>query len=99
MSRAILKMALVTVLGREPSEDELTDFLRKMAQLAKEANVDRVYIPQREPESAELVARVIEARKQKKTIRQIAKTEGVSKDRVHRILSQNSAYFVDAEAA
>jgi len=99
MSRAILKMALVTVLGREPSEDELTDFLRKMAQLAKDANVDRVYIPQREPESAELVARVIEARKQKKTIRQIAKAEGVSKDRVHRILSQNSAYFVDTEAA
>lgn len=92
MSRAILTIALARTFHRQPTDDELRDFLFHLRDLAG----DRVYVPQRELPDSEQVVRIVSLHRGGLSIRKIAKREGVSKSQVHRSLSQNSDLFVDS---
>ena len=92
MSRAILTIALARTFHRQPTDDELKDFLFALRDLAGE----RVYIPQREAPDCEQAVRIVSLHRGGLSIRKIAKSEGVSKSQVHRALSQNSDLFVDS---
>lgn len=102
MSRAILKMALARAMHREPTAEELAEFL---AELALRASADRIYIPQASQVSETDIRRL---RREGLSIRKIARKLGCSKSHVGRALAQgdllsesvpNSALFVDTKAA
>jgi len=95
MSRAVLKLLLARTIQREPTDLELTDFLRNLRDLAGE----RVYVPQREEPNADQAARIVALHKSGMSIRKIAREERLSKSQVHRALSQNPDLFVDTQAA
>lgn len=95
MSRAAFVIALSNVLGRDPTDAELSDFLARL----REHVGERIYVPQKEPTDPEQLERIRSRRGEGWSIRRIARTEGLSKDKVHRVLSQNPALFVDKQAA
>jgi DNA invertase Pin-like site-specific DNA recombinase len=94
MSLAILKMALAQSFHRQPTDDELRDFLSELRK-----HGERIYVPQREEPDYELAARILDLHREGLSIRKIARTVRVSKSQVHRALSQNSDLFVDSQAA
>lgn len=96
MSRAVLKMALSRTIHREPTQDELNEFLSALADLS---SGDRVYIPRPSPVTGDAIRLM---RSQGASIRAIARMLGCSKSHVGRELRQldmlgvpNSALFVD----
>lgn len=95
MSRAVLKILLARTIQRDPTDAELTDFLRNLRDLAGE----RVYVPQREEPDADQAARIAALRQAGMSVRKIAREEKLSKSQVHRALSQNPDLFVDTQAA
>ncbi|GAA5075604.1 helix-turn-helix domain-containing protein [Lysobacter panacisoli] len=95
MSRAILKIALSSALGREPTYVEFSAYLQAL----RNHGGDRVYIPQRETPDADQAAKILELRRGGMSIRKIAREVRTSKSQVHRALSQNPDLFVDKEAA
>jgi DNA invertase Pin-like site-specific DNA recombinase len=95
MSRAVLKLLLARTIQRDPTDAELTDFLRNLRDLAGE----RVYVPQRDEPDANQAARILAMRQSGMSVRKIAREEKISKSQVHRALSQNPDLFVDTQAA
>lgn len=91
MSRAILKMLLARTIHHEPSDGELSEFLRHCRDLAGE----RIFVPQHEGLPVEQAERISQLRTDGLSIRRIAKAERLSKSQVHRALSQNSDLFRD----
>lgn len=100
MSRALLVIAFAQALGRQPTDQERSDFL---AALAGVAGGEYVYVPKL-PQS-ELDASIVQALyREGLSIRKIARRLGVSKSAVGRAirqpeLSHLSPYEVDSEAA
>ncbi len=100
MSLAVIKMALAKAFHRDPTPDELSEFLQA---LAKNAAGDRVYIPQAHRVDDEAIRRL---RAEGVSIRKIARKVGCSKSYVGRLLRQSDLYesvpkpdlFVDTAA-
>lgn len=100
MSLAIIKMALADAFHRDPTQEELTEFLKA---LAAHSTSDRVYIPQAKAVDDNEIRRL---RSEGVSIRKIARKIGCSKSYVGRLLRQSDLYesvpnsdlFVDTAA-
>lgn len=100
MSRALLVIAFAQALGRQPTDQERTDFL---AALAEQAGGEYLYIPKL-PQSEVNADEVWKLRGEGKSVREIADRLGCSRSPVMRVLHQPtlslvSPYEGDKEAA
>lgn len=96
MSRYCWLEALAGAIGRQPTDQERSDFL---AALARISGGEYVYVPKLPQSEAVDIVRIQALRADGWSIRRIAKDVRCSKSQVHRALSQLSPYVVDSRAA
>lgn len=95
MSRAAFMIALHETLGRLPTPEEKTAFLRAMA---RECGGCRIYVAHREMTADEASPEIERLHGEGWSLRRIAAAVGWSKSRVAEVV-QLSALKVDSEAA
>ncbi len=93
MSRATIIIALARVLNRQPTRDEYETMCRELGEGCV------VYVPKTWPVMAECDPEIRRLRGEGMSVRRIARSVGVSKSAVHRVLSQTCLCLVDTEPA
>lgn len=96
MSRAILTMAFAQALGRPPTDEERTEYLAALADLA---GGEYLYVPKLRQSVEVDEATIHNLRTEGASIRKIARKVGCSKSHVHDVLSKFSPYVLDTQAA
>ena len=96
VSRALFVMALAKAIGRAPTDDERTEYLLALAELA---GGEYLYVPRLRQSVRVDEARIHAMHKAGSSIRKIARAVGCSKSHVHDVLSKFSPYILDTKAA